>query len=225
MFKYLENRPYPKCIQGGILVLSNKNIKSLKDLFRNYPLDEDEIELIGRIDISNNNLETLEDLPYFPNLRVLYCDVNKICSLECLERYPKLEEISCSYNLIESFEGVSSIKSLKKLNCHSNKIKSFKNLGFCENLEILSCYCNQIETFNHFKTNNFPKLKYFEYFYKDIKYFHNYIDNPIATIFFEKSKNEIFYIIDLLNKVQNYTKICKVKSFLRKYLKYKLDIN
>ena len=120
--------------------------------FRNYLLEQsygadgiitsDEIEGITYINVFEKDIESLEGIGYFKNLRYLYCDNNKLTSLD-LSNNTALESIQCPNNQLTSLD-VSGCNNLQTLLCEQNNLTSL-NISGCSGLYWLYIYQNQIK--------------------------------------------------------------------------------
>lgn len=126
-----------------------------------------EIEIL---DLSNNEIEKIENLSKLINLKELHLKNNKIEKIENLDNLLKLEKLSLNGNLITTTEGLNELTNLQELNLNNNKIekienllffssglnqlsslkishnqiKRIENLGFLENLKVLTLTNNEI---------------------------------------------------------------------------------
>ena len=120
--------------------------------FRSYLLEQsygadgiitsDEIEGITSINVFEKDIESLEGIGYFKNLRYLYCDNNKLTSLD-LSNNTALESIQCPNNQLTSLD-VSGCNNLQTLLCEQNNLTSL-NISGCSGLYWLYIYQNQIK--------------------------------------------------------------------------------
>ena len=119
--------------------------------FRNYLLSQDygqdallteeEIEGIGRIDVSRKEIANLTGIELFTNLVSLYCNNNQLTSLDVTNNVA-LQWLFCNDNQLTSLD-VSKNVALEYLECSVNQLTSLdvsKNVA----LQTLNCYSNQL---------------------------------------------------------------------------------
>ena len=111
-------------------------------------LSESEREAVIEIDVEKKNIETLEGIKFFPNLKTLKCYGNKLTSLD-VSYNTKLEKLSCGYNQLKELN-VSKNIELRELYCYNNKLTSLdvsQNSQLesmrCDNNQLTSLYLNQ----------------------------------------------------------------------------------
>lgn len=105
-------------------------------VIKNQSLD---ISKIIWVIISGTNIEKIETLVIFKNLKYLDCSHNKLYLLPEMPR--SILEIDCSNNNITDLPLLDN-RYLKRLNCVNNKIKEIKNMI----VDILYCSNNNITT-------------------------------------------------------------------------------
>lgn len=160
-----------ECIKenGSILDIKNLNLKEFPDLReiarKNSKFD---INKLREIYASENEIESVPDLSYIPNLRILDVGFNKLKTIENLPE--TLYELCCKNNEIDK---ISLPKYIVVLDVGFNKIKKIKNLQMIKILyvndnqiteledmpfvEKIVCYNNSIEKIGHT-----PNLKYLD---------------------------------------------------------------
>ena len=117
------------------------------DIFRDYiknkfDLDEDgylsneEISGIDRINVTDQQIEDLAGIEYFPYLEYLYCGYNSLTSLD-VSKNVSLYRLECDSNQLTSLD-VSNNIALVDLQCRENQLTS---LNVSNNLELLYLDC------------------------------------------------------------------------------------
>lgn len=106
-------------------------------------LSQAERDAVTEISITNTNCTDLTGIAYFANLKILYCNDNKLTGLD-MSGNPALEQLLCYENNLESLN-VTKNKKLSKLKCQHNGLKEL-NLKDNENLTELNCSYNQLTT-------------------------------------------------------------------------------
>ena len=126
-----------------------------------YPYEWNAVE---KIDCSRREIENLEGIEFFPNLKTLYCSgnpikdlnlsgVENVTMLDCsdvpltslaLSHFPNLETLFCIGMDLTELDVRLNTK-LKTLYCRDNKLTSL-NLSYNKNLETLDCLGNLLTT-------------------------------------------------------------------------------
>ena len=98
-------------------------------------------QIIG-LDCCSINLDNLEGIENFINLKRLFCYDNNLTSLAGIENLINLEQLSCGYNDLSNLEGIENLVNLKKLDCSDNNLTNLNGIEKLINLEYLLCYNN-----------------------------------------------------------------------------------
>jgi len=121
-----------------------------------------EAEEVLLLDVSSNNIASIEGIQYFTILSWLSCNSNNLTNLN-LSQNPNIYFLDCSYNLISDLDFSQNL-NLDTLYCNNNVLTSLENIqspfvrylrcqenqienldiSYITNLEHLSCYYNQI---------------------------------------------------------------------------------
>lgn len=167
--QHLENLEELEC--GG----SNKErwkIKSLQPLRR--------LSKLKTLVLSNNDIENVDCLDYFPDLEKLDLSNNRIVSLAGMTAHKGLKALDLSGNLLSNAGDIGKFPFLQWLDLSSNKLQSMDRLDELSLLQFLDLSCNSIVSFKPFKKRsllrvfnmsenylgqvhelgNLPKLKY-----------------------------------------------------------------
>lgn len=121
-------------------------------------LTAEELADIRSIDVTNQNLTTLQGIEVFSALESLNCKNNVLTALD-VSQNTGLKHLHCAFNRISSLD-VSGLKELISLNCESNGMTKLDLTG-CSALEIIYCRNNNLPVVD-FSTNT--KLKFIETF-------------------------------------------------------------
>lgn len=89
------------------------------------------------IDISNQNLNSLEGIERFEKLKSLYCDYNNLKSLKGIENLNNLKILYIRNNQITSLKEIKNLNNLRDIFCHKNKIEDFSYLAGNDNFEFI----------------------------------------------------------------------------------------
>ena len=106
-------------------------------------LSQAERDAVTEISITNTNCTDLTGIAYFANLKILYCNDNKLTGLD-MSGNPALEQLLCYENKLESLN-VTKNKNLSTLKCQHNRLNELK-LKDNEKLTELNCSYNQLTT-------------------------------------------------------------------------------
>lgn len=106
-------------------------------------LSQAERDAVTEISITNTNCTDLTGIAYFANLKILYCNDNKLTGLD-MSGNPALEQLLCYENNLESLN-VTKNKKLSKLKCYQNRLKEL-NLENNKHLKVLECSYNNLTT-------------------------------------------------------------------------------
>ena len=113
------------------------------DLDHNCYLERGESFQVTKIRVSEEGIESLAGIEFFPMLRGLYCDRNELTELVITDANPRLETLCCQNNRLEKLE-VSQAGELCVLYCEINELKEL-DLSFNYLLEDAICYGNDLD--------------------------------------------------------------------------------
>jgi Leucine-rich repeat (LRR) protein len=113
-------------MHSTIKVVDRKNdLRNLGDSLELKNAAENKASNIVEVDLSFNQLDNIEALDVFPNLKILLLDHNNLTSLQSFPSLPRLETLSLSYNGIRGQDNL--LLSL------SQKFPTLKNLNLMKN--------------------------------------------------------------------------------------------
>lgn len=113
-------------MHSTIKVVDRKNdLRNLGDSLELKNAAENKASNIVEVDLSFNQLDNIEALDVFPNLKILLLDHNNLTSLQSFPSLPRLETLSLSYN------GIRGQDTL--LLSISQKFPTLKNLNLMKN--------------------------------------------------------------------------------------------
>lgn len=118
-------------------------VKDNIDTEKDGKLSQAERDAVTEISITNTNCTDLTGIAYFANLKILYCNDNKLTGLD-MSGNPALEQLLCYENNLESLN-VTENKKLSKLKCYQNRLKEL-NLENNKHLKVLECSYNNLTT-------------------------------------------------------------------------------
>lgn len=118
-------------------------VKDNIDTEKDGELSQAERDAVTEISITNTNCTDLTGIAYFANLKILYCNDNKLTGLD-MSGNPALEQLLCYENKLESLN-VTKNKNLSKLKCYQNRLKEL-NLENNKHLKVLECSYNNLTT-------------------------------------------------------------------------------
>lgn len=151
-------------------IISNSQTVNIPDInFKNYLLgnlsintnDDNEIQLFeaqnytGIINCVQKNINSLEGIEAFTQIRELYCGQNNLTTLD-VSQNTALQILSFPNNKISNID-ISQNTSLMSLACHFNNLTS---LDTSQNIELKSVYCftNNITSLDFSKNINLNSL-------------------------------------------------------------------
>ena len=129
----------------------NKNIKdfnSLKDEEKEKLLLTSELFLLNQ-----KNINHIDNLNPYVNLKELYLNKNEIFEIKNLENLKNLEILNLSFNNIKKIENIKFLNKLQLLDISNNFIENFDINEIPLNIIYLYCYYN----------NFFDKMDFFTY--------------------------------------------------------------
>ncbi len=97
-----------------ILDLSRNNIETIENL--------NDLKDLNVLDLSHNNISKISGLETLENLRVLRLNHNKITMIEGLDKLHALEVLDLSHNQISDIKGLGMLFSLKQIHLSGNSI-------------------------------------------------------------------------------------------------------
>ena len=112
----------------------------LDDKLDGYILEEN-IKNETELDISNKQIEKINEIKYFTSLIKLNCSNNLLTELE-LNDLTQLEELECSNNNISNIR-IEFLQKIKKINCSYNLIENL-SIVHSRVLESLRCDYNEL---------------------------------------------------------------------------------
>ncbi|HBL07323.1 MAG TPA: hypothetical protein DDZ33_10455 [Clostridium sp.] len=83
---------------------------------------------------------SLEDMPYFPDAKILYINTDKPISLLGLKNFPKVEDLSLSVTGTPNLDGIENLTNLKEITLHDKVIKNYDKLLSMPTLKKISLY-------------------------------------------------------------------------------------
>ena len=107
----------------------------------NYIPNRDDVYMLN---LSLNELTSLEGLEFPKYLQILYLNDNKIIDVSDLSNLVNLQILALSYNKITDVSALSNLVNLRLLWLHNNKITDVSALSNFVNLQILYLSYNQI---------------------------------------------------------------------------------
>lgn len=96
------------------------------------------------LDITNENLTTLEAIEALTGLAILFCGINQVSDLSPVSGLSNLKQLVCDSNQISDLSPLSGLSNLERLVCDSNQINDLSHISRLYNLYELQCYFNGI---------------------------------------------------------------------------------
>ncbi|MEL1254673.1 leucine-rich repeat domain-containing protein [Flavobacterium sp. DGU38] len=136
-----------KLLQAGTSnqIALDINSSSIKiDANDNKEIEVSEAQKVGYLNLTNSQINSLEGISNFSNLKTLQCGSNSLTSLN-VTSLSKLQFLRCDYNLIASLE-ISGLSELTSLFCNANRLTTLNLTGL-----------SKLHTIN-FEYNKFTEL-------------------------------------------------------------------
>jgi len=124
--------------KSGILDLSKCELKKV-------PNELLQMEWLIELNLSSNNIVTIENLQELRELEILLLYFNQIKKIENLDSQKKLTGLYIDSNKIEKIENIEHLGKLTHLALFSNQITRIENLEGLGKIEVLYLDMNQIE--------------------------------------------------------------------------------
>jgi hypothetical protein len=128
-----------------------ENLDNLNEEEKDKILMESEIFFIQL-----KNIEKIDNLDKYVNLKELYLMKNYITEIRGLDNLINLEVLNLSSNLIEKIENLQKLKSLAILDITNNNIQNFDIKEIPKTIVLFYCYYNPF-------FDKFEKIDYFKY--------------------------------------------------------------
>ncbi|HPO17536.1 MAG TPA: leucine-rich repeat domain-containing protein, partial [Candidatus Hydrogenedentes bacterium] len=133
---YLE---YRGVLSGVIDFMDSKLEYAILSLLPNFgsPIYVEDAFTVTELDLSWRNINQLDGLEYFVNLKKLKLSGNKVSNLEPLANLTNLDELDLCYNEITDITPLRYLRNLKKLSLCYNHINDLSPLAELTKLEYL----------------------------------------------------------------------------------------
>jgi Leucine-rich repeat (LRR) protein len=124
------------------------------DINTNKKIDSLEALKVEKLSLMEQNLESVQDIIYFKNLKYLSLTINKITEFE-IDGFPNLEELYIARNNLTKFH-ISNLPSLTELAVGRNNLTEVQIIN-CPKIESLNLMDNKLEVID---VSQFKSLKY-----------------------------------------------------------------
>lgn len=135
--------------------VGNGNFNANADVNNDGEIQLTEAELVVGLSVPFQNINSMEGLQHFINIKVLICNDNQLGVLD-VSQNQELERLNCQKNQLVILE-LSQNLNLTHLNCSENLLTDL-NLVSQQNLEILNCRNNQLSQLNVSQKVNLREL-------------------------------------------------------------------
>lgn len=132
------------------------------DTSNNAQIELSEIEHMEELKLSNKNIEFLDDLKYFKNLKVLYVNDNRISDMSILNGNEVIEEIFIGDNQLGPRLILENMPNLKGLYAFRNQLKELSFTTSFPHLTSLYIQGNPMKKLNIESLVNLKSLQLFE---------------------------------------------------------------
>lgn len=128
----IDYSPLLKCKSLKILNIYDGCLDKLGEIETFENIEEVGIECIKK--------GSLENMPYFPDAKMLYINTDKPISLLGLKNFPKVEDLSLSVTGTTNLEGIENLTNLKEITLHDKVIENYDKLLSMPTLKKISLY-------------------------------------------------------------------------------------
>ncbi|KAK4048161.1 Protein nud1 [Microbotryomycetes sp. JL221] len=159
---------------------------------------------LERIDISDNQLDSLQQLSCLRHLRELKADRNRITDLSGLHEIDSLVRLSLAGNQIQELDLTAcNWSQLELLNLERNQIASIKSIERLQNLSLLNLDHNDIVTIEPAAT--MPRLRVLRVCDNPIKTLDIAFAPQLRTLYVDSARLGAVYGTDTLRKLENFS--------------------
>jgi Leucine-rich repeat (LRR) protein len=116
---------------------------SLEDIYNNINL-----EIVVEMEVINMTLKDLSFLKNFPNLEILNLSFNNLTSLDTMPELPNLTKLNLSYNFLQDITQLKNQYNLRELYLHYNPLIDISPIKSLSELEILQAELIMVKDFN-----------------------------------------------------------------------------
>ena len=131
----MEKKKEIKTNESSGSVSKSKSCKELEEYNVNFE----------KIELKNKNLEEINCISEYKNVKELDLRWNRISDLKPLEKLEKLEVLKINFNQIEDITPLLNLKNLKELWLHNNNIKDIRGIGKLSKLNHLDVSFNPLK--------------------------------------------------------------------------------
>ena len=131
----MEKKKEIKTNESSGSVSKSKSCKELEEYNVNFE----------KIELKNRNLEEINCISEYKNVKELDLRWNRISDLRPLEKLEKLEVLKINFNQIEDITPLLNLKNLKELWLHNNNIKDIRGIGKLSKLNHLDVSFNPLK--------------------------------------------------------------------------------
>ena len=131
----MEKKKEIKTNESSGSVSKSKSCKELEEYNVNFE----------KIELKNRNLEEINCISEYKNVKELDLRWNRISDLKPLEKLEKLEVLKINFNQIEDITPLLNLKNLKELWLHNNNIKDIRGIGKLSKLNHLDVSFNPLK--------------------------------------------------------------------------------
>ncbi|MBH1942258.1 extracellular solute-binding protein [Mobilitalea sibirica] len=140
--------PGPEPNQDGVIVWKSKDFeRAIRNILRkpNSDIYLSDVSQISELYLEGKNLDSLEDIVHFNNLKHLYCNDNKISDISSIKVLSGLETLNLCDNKIKDISSLKELMNLKELFLIDNEINDINCLKGLTALKYLYLGQNDIK--------------------------------------------------------------------------------
>ena len=112
----------------------------------NTQLVQAELDLARELDLSGRNIQNLQGMQFFRNVRVIDLSNNRLSSLSPLAGLTRLEVLSLNNNNVDNLHRLSGLTRLEVLHLHGNRVSSLQPLTGLTRLTSLALCSNRVSS-------------------------------------------------------------------------------
>ncbi len=146
------SRPVLDPALDGNIVWKDENFeRAVRNILKkpHNSIKKSDVYGITQLNIRGRDIESIEDIVHFMNLKYLDCSANKIADISSFKSLSGLEALDLSSNQVSDISVLSGLTSLKELNLSVNPITDISSLRESTNLKELYIIENEVSDISY----------------------------------------------------------------------------
>lgn len=155
--------------EDKVIVWKSKNFENVIRKILLKPTSDiylSDLYKITSLNLDYRDIESLEDIVHFKNLKWLSCQSNQISDISYLKELPDLQALYLNNNKIKEIDSLKELKKLKELSLWSNDISDISPLSGLTEIKTLYLGSNKIKDISSLE--KMINLEYLDLSYNDI---------------------------------------------------------